>query len=224
MFLSGHFLYLGMSDPVPVALFVRVSTKSQSYEHQVSDLTRYAERMGYQVINIISEVGSATKRRNVERLELAQLLELCRRRLIKKVLVTEYTRLGRRRGDTPVLVEEITELGVSIYAHNLNLETLMPNGKRNPVTNLIVSVMVEMGAQETERLSERIISGQDEARRNGVHIGRPEGSTLGDRALLDKYPGVVKDLKAGMSIRKVAAYRDVAKDTVQRIKKSMNVD
>ncbi|CAN5562951.1 hypothetical protein BH09BAC4_BH09BAC4_27630 [soil metagenome] len=37
-------LYLSMNQSaIPVALFVRVSKKSQSYERQVSDLTRYAD-------------------------------------------------------------------------------------------------------------------------------------------------------------------------------------
>ncbi|CAN5563211.1 hypothetical protein BH09BAC4_BH09BAC4_27640 [soil metagenome] len=97
----------------------------------------------------------------------------------------------------------------------------MPNGKRNPVTNMILAVMVEMGAQETERLSERIISGQEEARKNGVHTGRPEGSTINTKQLLEKYPGIVKDLKAGLSIRKISAFRDVSKDTVQRVKSAL---
>ncbi|UHG90135.1 recombinase family protein [Spirosoma oryzicola] len=209
-------------ETVPVALFVRVSKKSQSYERQVLELTRHAERLGYKIAQVVHEKGSATKRRNVERPELEELLQLCRKRTIKKILVTEFTRLGRRRGETPQLVEEITELGVSIYAHNLHLETLLPNYKRNPVTNMILAVMVEMGAQETERLSERIISGQEEARNNGVRIGRPIGSVIGNKELLEKYPRIVKDLKAGLSIRQISAIRSNSKDTVQRVKKALN--
>jgi|GEM_PF-3968688 len=45
---------------VPVALFVRISTKEQDYaessdRRQVSDLTAYAERQGYEIIRIIHE-------------------------------------------------------------------------------------------------------------------------------------------------------------------------
>ena len=80
----------------PVALFVRVSTKSQSYDRQIADLTAVAQRQAYQVIQVISETGSATKRRNIDRPEIEQLLELCRSGSIKKVLVSEFSRLGRR--------------------------------------------------------------------------------------------------------------------------------
>ena len=209
----------------PVALFVRVSTKSQSYDRQIADLTAVAQRQAYQVIQVISETGSATKRRNVDRPEIELLLELCRSGSIKKVLVSEFSRLGRRRGETARLLEEITDLGVSVYAHNLGMETLQSNGsgtslRRNPVASIVLAVMTEIDAMETERLSERISSGLDQARRQGKTLGRPQGSTLADQALLQKYPGVVKDIKSGLSIRQVAAIRGVSKDTVERVKRA----
>jgi DNA invertase Pin-like site-specific DNA recombinase len=74
---------------------------------------------------------------------------------------------------------------------------------------------------ETERLSERILSGLANARRKGIRLGRPPGSTKDRQQLIDAYPGVVKDLKAGLSIRQTAAFRELSKDTIQRIKKAM---
>lgn len=205
----------------PVALFVRVSTREQNYDRQVADLTQYADRQGYTVIKIIHEVGSATKRSNVQRAELESLLTLCRTKAIKKVLVTEFSRLGRRRSETPALMEAITECGVSIYAHNLGLETLLATGKRNPVASIVIAVMIEIDAMETERLSERILSGLDQARRNGKQLGRPKGTTKAIASLLVDYAPVVKDLKKGLSIRQIAAIRHVSADTVQRVKRAM---
>lgn len=206
---------------IPVAIFVRVSTKGQDYTRQVSDLTAIAQRQGYQVIQIIQEIGSATKRNNVDRPEIDQLLKLCRSKTIRKVLVTEFSRLGRRRSETPVLMEAITEAGVSVYAHNLGLETLMANGKRNSVAGIVIAVMVEIDAMETERLSERILSGLEQARRNGKRLGRPPGSKMNTEQLLLEYPGAAKDLKKGLSIRQIASIRAVSPDTVQRVKKAM---
>jgi len=142
---------------------------------------------------------------------------------IKKVLVTEFSRLGRRRSETPALMEAITQAGVSIYAHNLGLETLLANGKRNPVTSIVIAVMIEIDAMETERLSERILSGLAEARRRGKRLGRPSGSTKSEEDLLAKYAGVVKDLCKELSIRQTATVRHVSTDTVQRVKKAMAV-
>lgn len=208
-------------DQTSVALFVRVSTKEQDYSRQVSDLTAHAERQGYQVAHIIHETGSATKRSNVDRPELERLLKLCRTKVIKKVLVTEFSRLGRRRSETPALMEAITEAGVSIYAHNLGLETLLANGKRNPVASIVIAVMIEIDAMETERLSERILSGLAQARRDGKQLGRPKGTVKTNDVLMADYPLVVKDLKKKLSIRQIAAIRQVSADTVQRVKRAM---
>ena len=145
---------------IPVALFVRVSTKEQDYaessdRRQVADLTAHAERQGYQIIQVIHETGSATKRSNVDRPELDNLLDLCRKKTIRKVLVTEFSRLGRRRSETPALMEAITQAGVSIYAHNLGLETLLASGKRNPVAGIVIAVMIEPGGRSQRRNGNR---------------------------------------------------------------------
>ena len=52
---------------IPVALFVRVSTKEQDYaessdRRQVSDLTAHAERQGYQIVHIVQETGGPSLR------------------------------------------------------------------------------------------------------------------------------------------------------------------
>jgi len=169
---------------------------------------------------------SATKRSNVDRPELDNLLDLCRSKTIRKVLVTDFSRLGRRRSETPALMEAITQAGVSIYAHNLGgpplrLETLQSNGKRNPVASIVIAVMIEIDAMETERLSERILSGLDQARRNGTRLGRPPGTKKAKEELVAAYPGVVKDLKNGLSVRQTAVIRKVSTDTVQRVKRAM---
>ena len=134
---------------IPVALVVRVSTKEQDYSEssdrrQVADLTTYAKRQDYEIVHIIHETGSATKRSNrdggpFDRPEFDNLLDLSRKKSIRKVLVTEFSRLGRRRSETPALMEAITQEGVSIYAHNLGLETLLANGKRNPVAGIVIA-------------------------------------------------------------------------------------
>ena len=68
---------------------------------------------------------------------------------------------------------------------------------------------------------QRILSGLAEARRRGKQLGRPKGSVKQQEQLLSEYAGVVNDLKAGLSIRQIAAIRQVSTDTVQRVKKAM---
>jgi hypothetical protein len=40
-------------------------------------------------------------------------------------------------------MEAITEAGVSVNAHNLGLETLIANDKRNSVAGIVIAVIVE---------------------------------------------------------------------------------
>ncbi|QHT69748.1 hypothetical protein GXP67_25420 [Rhodocytophaga rosea] len=63
--------------------------------------------------------------------------------------------------------------------------------------------------------------GQQQAKAQGKHFGRPKGTAKPVQELLKEYPGILKDLKSGLSIRKTAAFRNVSVDTVQRVKKAL---
>lgn len=204
---------------VSVAIFTRVSTKSQDYQRQIADLAAYAQKMNYQVVATISEKVSATKKKNDERKGINELLELAKAKKINKILVTEVSRLGRRPSETLKLIEELTTNKISIYSQNFGLETLLPNGKQNPAASLIFLIYAEIARMETDALSERIHSGLDEARRKGVELGRKEGTTIDEKEFKKKYSKPMADLRAGLSIRKVAKIHSLSKGTIEKIKK-----
>lgn len=115
------------------------------------------------------------------------------------------------------IVEELTQLGVSIYVQNFGIETLK-NGKRNPVAQFMFTLLAEFARLERETLRERILSGMDEARRQGVTIGRPVGATEEKAVFLKKYAAVARQLRAGLSVRKTAKLCGVAINTVRKVK------
>ena len=197
-------------------IFVRVSKKEQDYQRQVEDLRAVAQNQGVQVVAEISEKISGAKR-NQEREGIQQLLELSRRGAIQKVLVSEVSRLGRSTVEVLQIVEELTQLGISIYVQNFGLETLK-NGKRNPVAQFMFTLLAEFARLERETLRERILSGMDEARRQGIPIGRPAGTTEEKAVFLKKYVAVARQLRAGLSMRKTAKLCDVAINTVRKVK------
>jgi DNA invertase Pin-like site-specific DNA recombinase len=204
-----------------VAIFTRVSSKAQDYQRQIHDLTTHADKQGYQVVEIISEKISASKKRNDERQGVARLLELARSKQITKVLATEVSRVGRKPSEVLKLIEELTELKISLYIANYGLETLLPSGKSNPAASLIIMLLADVARMETETQSERIISGQQEAKRKGKKLGRKEGSTKSNEKILLEYSKVVRDLQAGISVRKVSRIHDISTSTTQRIKIAM---
>ena len=160
---------------VPVAILVRVSTLKQETDRQVSELLAHAKSKGYEVVEIcreqISGMADESDRHGLHRAE-----ELARTGAVRKILVHEVSRLARRNSVAHAFVETLEELGVSLYWHQQGIETLLPNGKRNPAAAIMFALLAEMARAERETLSERIKSGLDEARRKGRKLGRPTGT------------------------------------------------
>lgn len=202
---------------IPVAILVRVSTTKQETDRQVSELEAYAKQKNYEIIEIckeeISGSAAAEDRHGLQRVE-----ELARSGAIKKVLVHEVSRLARRNSVAHAFVETLVDLGVSLYWHQHRIETLLPNGKRNPAAGIMFALLAEMACAERETLTERIKSGLEEARRKGVTLGRPKGTTLTEKEFLSKHKDVCRQLRAGQSIRNTAKITGKGVSTVQRVK------
>ena len=205
---------------INVAILVRVSTVKQETDRQVSELTAYADSKGYVVIEVcqeqVSGMADESDRHGLQRVE-----ELARTGAIKKVLVHEVSRLARRNSIAHAFVETLEELGVSLYWHQQGIETLLPNGKRNPAAGIMFALLAEMARAEREMLSERIKSGLAEARRKGRKLGRPEGTTHSAKHLLSKHADIVRRLKEGQSVRNTAKITGKGGSTVQRVKAAL---
>lgn len=202
---------------IPAAILVRVSTNKQETQRQTHELKAVAEAKGWEVVEVCEETisGSADKD---DRPGLMRIEELARAGKIKKVLVHEISRVARRPSVAHAFVETLEQYGVSLYWHAHSIETLLTNGKRNPAAAIMLALLAEMARAEKETLVERIKSGLDEARRKGVKLGRPEGSSLEAADLMRKHSDIVRALKAGQSVRNAAKITGKGASTVQRVK------
>lgn len=203
--------------PLPVAILVRVSTNKQETYRQVSELEAYAKKQGYSVIEICRETISGAAGEE-ERAGLHRAEELARMGAVKKVLVHEVSRLGRRNSVSHAFVETLEECKVSLYWHQQGIETLLPNGKRNPSAGIMFAILAEMALSERLTLSERIMSGLEEARKKGETLGRPKGSKMAKVDFLKKHQDIKKRLKEGHSVRNTAKITGKGASTVQRVK------
>ena len=203
--------------PTPVAIIVRVSTAKQETARQVSELETLAKSKGWRVVEVCQETisGSAALE---DRAGLMRALELAQAGQIKKVLVHEVSRVARRSSVAHSFVEALEACGVSLYWHAQSIETLLPNGKRNPAAGIMLALLAEMARAEKDTLRERINSGLAEARRKGVTLGRPVGSGLDGASLVEKHRDIVKHLRAGQSVRNTAKITGKGMSTVQRVK------
>lgn len=196
---------------------VRVSTAKQETDRQISELEEHAKAKGYEIVEVcreeISGAASEELRHGLHRVE-----ELARSGAIQKVLVHEVSRLARKNSIAHAFVEMLEDLGVSLYWHQQGIETLLPNGKRNPAAAIMFALLAEMARGEREMLSERIRSGLEEAKRRGKQLGRPKGTTLSKEDLLKKHRDVCRRLSEGHSIRNTAKITGKGISTVQRVK------
>ena len=202
---------------IPVAILVRVSTHRQETERQVAELTAYADGKGYEVIEICEETVSG-RAGEADRTGLKRAEELARTGAVKKILVHEVSRLGRRNSVVHKFVETLEDYDVSLYWHAQGLETILTNGKRNPAAAIMLALLAEIARGEVDTLRERIKSGLAEARRKGVTLGRPKGTKFSADVLLEKHRDIVRQLKAGQSVRNAAKITGKGASTVQRVK------
>jgi DNA invertase Pin-like site-specific DNA recombinase len=208
------------AQAVPVAIIVRVSTNKQETLRQRHELEVVAKSKGWTVVEVCKETVSGSA--DIEdRPALQRVLQLAAEGSIKKVLVHEVSRVARRPSVALTFVEMLEAHCVSLYWHAQTIETLLPNCKRNPSAAIMLALLSEMARAEKETLVDRIKSGLAEAKRKGVKLGRPEGTTLETADFLAKHKDIQKLLKSGQSVRNAAKISGKGSSTVQRVKAAM---
>eukprot|EP01038_Epipyxis_sp_PR26KG_P004022 gene4022-5752_t len=184
-----------------VCLFTRVSTDKQNTDRQILELNEYCRKEGYNVVKTIATTITGTKTQK-DRPDLKELLSLAKTKTFDKVIVTEISRIGRNAKDIRNTVDELHSRNIGIIFKNLGIESLDENGQETFVTNVIISIYSELASEERKIMVERIKSGIASAKAKGKKLGRPEGKENRD-TLIKRYPRLVKDLRAGISLRQV---------------------
>jgi DNA invertase Pin-like site-specific DNA recombinase len=190
------------------AIYCRVSTADQSCERQERDLGAFAERAGYEVVEVFRETGSGAK---LDRAERKRVMALAQDRRIDVVLVTELTRWGRSTIDLVQTLQALQVWGVSLIAQTgLTFDLATPHGK------MIAGVMASLAEFERDLIRERIKSGLEAARARGTRLGRQ----VGQRPKSDRLAAKVMELvAAGRSYREIALEVRLSKNTIMSIVK-----
>jgi DNA invertase Pin-like site-specific DNA recombinase len=199
-------------------ILVRVSTEDQDYQRQISDLTTFSNSRGYEIVDVIAEKISGAKK-NEEREGIQELLKRARKKEFTKLVIQEVSRLSRNCFQAQRIIEELSELNISVVVQTMGIETLDVNNKRNPLIDMMFTVSAQFSSIERSWILNRIKSGQQNAKLRGVHIGRPKGTLQSPEATLKKYSSVVRDLKNGISIRKVSVINSVSTPVILKVKK-----
>jgi DNA invertase Pin-like site-specific DNA recombinase len=188
--------------PIKAVIYARVSTDDQSCDRQIRELTDYAERCGYELVQVLCETASGAKNDRVER---AKVIELARKRQIQLILISELTRWGRSTIDLIDSLQNLTDWKVSLIAlSGMSFDLSTKEGK------LMATLMSGIAEFERDVIRERVKSGLQHARRKGVVLGRPQKAS--DEAIFHL-------LNEGKSMRSIAKELGVSKTTVLKLKR-----
>lgn len=202
-------------------IYGRVSTVMQDYNRQIAELKTYAGKMSYEVKAEFCEKISGAKKIN-ERKQLYELINFVITNHIDKVLIYECSRLSRRAVDFLQVTEELTELGISLYIHQNGLETLQPDGKPNPIAQLVLGILAQFNSMERSLIRARMESGYNHFRANGGIVGRKQGYRKSDEVILAENDEVRKLLKKGYSLRNIAKITGRSVNTIRKVQHLVN--
>lgn len=199
-------------------IYARVSTNAQDYERQLDELRSYAARMGYEIVREFSEKVSGAKKIE-EREALSDLLDYVESNKVDKILIYECSRLSRRAVDFLSVIERLTERGVSVYIHQNGLETLQPDGKPNPIAQLVLGILAQFNSMERGLIRSRMESGYNHYRANGGKVGRKEGYRKSDQQMKEEYAEELRLLRKGYSLTNVYRLTGTSINTLRKVRK-----
>ena len=188
-------------------IYTRISTsdKGQTTLNQSRELEKIAKLKGLTIIDTFTDEGiSGSKGREI-RTGFDNLIKGAVRKDFDTILVWSVDRLGRSLQDLVSFLNEIHSVGCDLYIHQSGIDTSTPSGK---MMFQMCGVFAEF---ERGMIRERVISGQNRAKLQGKHIGRPTN-------LNDGITHSIKYMKEqGVGIRKIARDLGVGVSTVYKV-------
>jgi DNA invertase Pin-like site-specific DNA recombinase len=200
-----------------VVLFARVSTIAQDYERQINELTTLVNQNRWSIAGIFAEKISGAKR-NAERTELVRMVEFVEANNVDKIVVTELSRLGRDTLQVLEVIELFNQKKISLYIQNYSIETLTEDGKVNPMSQFLITILAEVARMERKTIKERMDSGYQNFRANGGLVGRKQGYRKSDEAMKEEYAEEIRLLKKGYSLRNVSKLTHTSVNTLRKLR------
>ena len=151
-------------------IYARVSTADQETDNQIAQLTEYAGRQDWQVIEVITDVCSGGKSAT-DRQGLNRIFEMGRLRRADILLFWSLDRFSRE--GSRATIAYLTRLeGDGLDWHSFTEPYLSSLGV---FKDCIIALLSALARQEKVRISERTKAGLERTRRvNGTRLGRPK--------------------------------------------------
>jgi DNA invertase Pin-like site-specific DNA recombinase len=195
----------------------RTSTLNQTGERYKMDKERYDLTL--------FDKGVSGKVPFKEREKGMVLVQLIQNGEVETIVVEELSRLGRNTVDVLTTLQWLEEKGVNVVVRGMgNLQSHV-DGKKNPIWNLITSVMSSLYELEREQIKERTEMGRKMYVINGGKLGRKTGSNENIQSFLQKpkVRQIQSLLEKGKSVRDICGRLEVSPTTVVKVRKYVEV-
>jgi DNA invertase Pin-like site-specific DNA recombinase len=183
-----------------VVIYSRVSTQDQTTENQVRVLKKYVGDRDYELVKSFEEKASGKRS---DRTEYQKLLNIVRKRKTDCVLIWKLDRLARSTRELLERLEEFRTLGVELISFTENIDTTSPAGKA------LFSMIAVFSEFENDIRSERIKSGMERAKSEGIHCGRPTTAS-------DKVKTIAKLKEEGFTDTQIMRRTGLSRNTVKK--------
>ena len=150
-----------------------------------------------------------------------ELVKLVADGKVSELVVEELSRLGRNTVDTLTTLKWLEDNGVNVVVKGMgNLQSHI-DGKKNPIWNLITSVMSSLYELERENILERTEMGRKMYVINGGKLGRKIGTVENRQEFLQKETNqkIISLLDKGKSVRDISGRLGVSTSTVIKVRK-----
>jgi DNA invertase Pin-like site-specific DNA recombinase len=149
-----------------VALYVRCSTNSQTTDSQRRELEIYCGRQDWDVVRVYDDSGFSGK--NDNRPALKELLADSLKGRFSVVVCYKIDRLARSTIHLLQILNELRSVGVDFCATTQAIDTTNSAGR------MLMVFLAAIAEFERETIVERVKTGLERAKANGVKLGRPK--------------------------------------------------
>lgn len=193
------------------AIYVRVSSSSQSTESQMPDLKRWVESQDKQIEPVQWFIEKHTGK-TMNRPQWNKLQTAIDDNKVSRLVVWRLDRLGRTASGLTKLFEELQTRKIHFESIKDKIDLGTTAGR------LIANVLASVAAYETEVRAERVKAGQSVARSKGKRWGGSEKGKL-YKITIEQACQIVKMKQAGERIAHISRTVNVDRPGVYRILK-----
>jgi len=196
------------AETMRAVIYTRTSHRRQQTDIQLEALHTLVERSGYELIEVIEDLGISGGKKGRDRTGMRHLMEMVNRREVDVVCVYSVDRIGRNLADVVCLVEELNQKGVGLIIHKNAIDSTTDMGK------ILVGFFALVAQMEKDFNNARV--------RDGVAVARAKGKQIGTKKIsLQKERQIIEMRRQGSGMNLIARQLCVGNSQVLRICREM---